>query len=338
MKTISEFISLLLRPVFGGMGSILMFHRVCPPSGKKPVPGASDIEYTPERFEETIDHLSNLSFHFISLEELYSGLKQENLNGRNVVITFDDGYVDNFTYAYPILKKREIPFTIYVTTSFPDGNAILWWYLLEDLLNRKGEIHIRVENSESRFNLDDLEQRIQASLTIRKIMKSSTARDFDRNIEGIFVINGLNPHSPVKSLALSWEQIAQLNVDPMVTIGAHTANHFLLARLSEEEALREISTAREKLSSRLGRSIDHFAYPFGGKAAAGEREFRLVKEIGFKTATTTRTANIFPQHGEHLECLPRLDMGMFSNNAHFDLALNGWIPARLNHFQRVVTL
>ncbi len=148
----------------------------------------------------------------------------------------------------------------------------------------------------------------------------------------------MNPHSPVKSLALSWDQIAQLNADPMVTIGAHTANHFLLARLSEEEALREISTAREKLVTRLRRSIDHFAYPFGGKAAAGEREFRMVKEMGFKTATTTRTANIFPQHAEHLECLPRLDMGMFSNNAQFDLALNGWIPARLNHFQRVVTL
>ncbi len=176
MKTIPEFLSPLLRPFFGGLGSILMFHRVCPPSGKKSVPGASDIEYTPERFEEIIDHLSTLGYHFISLEELYSGLKQENLNSRIAVITFDDGYVDNFTYAYPILKKRRIPFTIYVTTSFPDGNAVLWWYLLEDLLNRNGEIRIRVENSESRFILDDPEQRIRASLTIRKIMKSSSSQ------------------------------------------------------------------------------------------------------------------------------------------------------------------
>ena len=338
MKSIAGVISPLIRPVYGGLGSILMFHRVCPPSGKRPVPGASSIEYSPERFESMLDHIQDRGYQFLSLDEIHDGLINRNINRKFVAITFDDGYEDNLTIAYPILKKRRIPFTIYITTSFPDGDAILWWYLLEDLLNRDKKIRVVEGQSATEYDLSDPKQRNLASFTIRKIMKSSHPSNFKGSIHNIFITNGLDPKSKVKDLALSWEQILDLSKDPLVTIGAHTVNHYLLKQLEEEQAVKEIVDARAKLASKLRQPVDHFAYPFGGKLAAGEREFRLVKELGFKTATTTRTANIFLAHANHLTALPRLDMGMFSTSEELTLALDGYIPARMNHFQRVVTL
>ncbi len=291
---LSRYLSPLIQPLYGGMGSILMFHRVCPPSGKKPVPGASDIEYSPEQFERTLNHLLKREYQFISLDDLYEGLQEKSLHQKFAVITFDDGYADNYTIAYPILKQKQIPFAVYVTTSFPDQNAILWWYLLEDLLDREEEICIRNDEAEERFDLRKPDQRTQASLTIRRIMKSSNPQDFARNVENIFTENGLDPLSKVKTLAMSWDQLARLNADPLATIGAHTVNHYLLSRLTEEQAKQEISTARENLAARLHHPIEHFAYPFGGISAAGEREFRLVKEMGFKTAVTTRPTRRLP--------------------------------------------
>lgn len=328
----------MLKPFYGGLGSILMFHRVCHPSGRKSVPGASSIECNPERFQEILDHLVKNQYHFISLDELHRGLNQNSLEKRFATITFDDGYVDNYSIVYPILKERQIPFTIYVTTSFPDGKAILWWYLLEELLDANGIIKIRENEHQSVFNLSDNEQRKQASWTIRRIMKSSTPSNFKYNIDNIFTANGLNPYSHVKALSLTWDQIIELSRDPLVTIGAHTVNHYQLSHLEEKDATAEVALARNRLSETIRKPVDHFAYPFGGRAAAVEREFQIIKKLDFKTATTTRTANVFAEHRDHLEALPRLDMGMFSNNDQLDLGLNGWLPARLYRFQRVVTL
>jgi peptidoglycan/xylan/chitin deacetylase (PgdA/CDA1 family) len=114
-------------------------------------------------------------------------------------------------------------------------------------------------------------------------------------------------------------------------------NHLLLKKLPTESVREEIIEGRARLEKMLGREIEHFAFPFGGENAAGDREFKLVREAKFKTGVTTRLANIFSQHRQHLECLPRIDMGLFPDIASLRTALDGWAPARMNHLKRVVT-
>jgi peptidoglycan/xylan/chitin deacetylase (PgdA/CDA1 family) len=101
----------------------------------------------------------------------------------------------------------------------------------------------------------------------------------------------------------------------LVTIGAHTKNHFSLAKLTQNELIDEIVDSKAIIESRLGISVKHFCYPFGGKKEAGVREFKLIKDLGFDTAVTTRFGNIFPEHSEHLTSLPRV---MLTN--HFSWA------------------
>ena len=54
----------------------------------------------------------------------------------------DDGYLDNYENAYPIFKKHHIPFAIFVATDFPDKKAVLWWYVIEELILNSSEIHL----------------------------------------------------------------------------------------------------------------------------------------------------------------------------------------------------
>ena len=79
-------------------------------------------------------YFKKLDYEIISLDQLYERLLHNSIEKPFVCFTFDDGYVDNYEIAYPVLKKHNIPFAIYVTTSFPDNTAILWWYILEDLV------------------------------------------------------------------------------------------------------------------------------------------------------------------------------------------------------------
>jgi peptidoglycan/xylan/chitin deacetylase (PgdA/CDA1 family) len=327
----------LIRPIYGGIGHILMFHRICDPGKHERVAGASVIEYPPFSFATLLDDLISNEYRFISLDDLHEILISGKKSPEFIAVTFDDGYADNFEIAYPILKERQIPFTIYVTTSFPDLTVIPWWYLLEELLDKQAKVEFQFRAKDFRYDLTTPEGRHLAGLELRKLFKSADQRDLNSLSDLIFKKNGLDPERKIRDLAISWDQLRQLSHDSLATIGAHTINHLLLKNLSGENAREEILGGRTRLQDQLGIPINHFAYPFGGSTAAGLREFNLARESGFKTAVTTRQANIFPKHGQYLFSLPRLDMGAYPNIENLRLALDGWAPARMNHLKRLVT-
>ena len=101
----------------------------------------------------------------------------------------------------------------------------------------------------------------------------------------------------------------------------------------------EMIRGRERLESRLGVPIRHFAYPFGGRAEVGAREISLAREAGFNTAVTTRHANLQREHCSHLHALPRISVNGFHQSTR-DLAvlLSGASSAMANRLRRVVTL
>jgi peptidoglycan/xylan/chitin deacetylase (PgdA/CDA1 family) len=327
----------LARPFYRGIGHILMFHRIVQNLPKFRVPGAASIEYSPEKFDLLLDELQKANYRFVSMDTLVEILDTGERSAEFISVTFDDGYADNFTTAYPILKKRGIPFTIYVTTSFPDQKAIVWWYILEDMLNQDLQVEFEFQGTSYRFNTGNNEERQLFGSTVRNLMKASSPQDLKTLADQVFEKHGIDPFLKVKELSLNWDQLRQLAADPLVAIGAHTMNHLLLKNLPTESVREEIIEGRARLEKMLGREIEHFAFPFGGANAAGDREFKLVREAKFKSGVTTRLANIFPQHRQHMECLPRIDMGLFPDIASLRTALDGWVPARMNHFKRVVT-
>lgn len=106
------------------VGEIWMLHRVVKNRSEKPE--QRELEVTPEWLEEHIVSRQEEGYEFVSLDEIYN-------KKHWICITFDDGYQDNYTLAYPILKRMGIPFTVYVTTGFIDNRIPMWWYPGEQL-------------------------------------------------------------------------------------------------------------------------------------------------------------------------------------------------------------
>ncbi len=328
---------LLTKPIYSGLGHILTFHRVVPDRGVKRV-GNTEIEVTPHYLENIIEYFSKRNYAFISLDQLFLILKgEEKINNKFVVFTFDDGYVDNLTHAYPILKKHNIPFTIYVTTNFPDRKAIIWWYLLEDLILERDRVEIEVEGRPYRFECSTAREKMDTFSTIRALVIGIGEDNFADKMKTIFKPYGIDIYKKTDELALSWPQIQQLSMDSLVTIAAHTVNHYALNRLPEAVVKEEIMESKKKLESYTGGAVDHFAYPYGSGREIGEREGRIVKGLGFKTATTTRLANIFPAHRRHLECLPRIAAVDEKEFVNLNLWITGALPCVLYKFKRVIT-
>ena len=90
------------------------------------------MKVTPDFLDSLIIKLKE-KYDIIPLTEVPSRLKQKNKR-KFIVFTMDDGYKDNLTKALPVFKKHNAPYTIFVTTDFPDKKAVLWWYELEDNL------------------------------------------------------------------------------------------------------------------------------------------------------------------------------------------------------------
>ena len=333
----------IIRPFCGGRGHILMFHRVYPAKKRKRkrirISANAGIEVTPDFLEKIILFFISRGYAFISLDQLKDWLFDKTKKQKFVIFTFDDGYADNFFHAYPVFKKYNVPFTIYVATHFPDKTAILWWYLLEDIILANDFLDLKVGKNRHRFSNKTEEEREETFLHIRSlIMETSCLEEFLIKIEEIFSPFQIDLYEKTEELVLSWEQICQLNRDPLVTIGAHTVNHFLLSELSRKQAKTEIMDSKKKIEHHIKGEVNHFAYPFGGEGDAGVREFEIVKECGFKTAVTTRFASVFRKHRDHLECLPRIFITPESNTEFLHQLDNGTIAILQNRFKRFVTV
>ena len=95
---------------------------------------------------------------------------------------------------------------------------------------------------------------------------------------------------------MTWEEIAELARDPLVTIGAHTVNHVMLKKTADRVARSEMEMSRAVIEAAIGMRPQHLAYPVGDRTSAGPREFAIAAELGFKTAVTTRPGVLFPEH------------------------------------------
>ena len=169
-------------------------------------------------------------------------------------------------------------------------------------------------------------------------MNGPSLKILDR-VQQVFSNYDINFLEKTLELSLTWEQIREMSKDPLVEIGAHTKNHYPLSKLPEPVAKNEIEDSRDKIENKIGKKVEHFCYPFGSENEAGEREFRIAKDCGFKTSTTTRMANIFPKHKNLLERLPRIAVNQKRDNGNVDyltLWLNGVLPCIINKFKRVV--
>ncbi|MCK5189047.1 MAG: hypothetical protein KAR12_03220 [Methylococcales bacterium] len=83
-------------------------------------------------------------------------------------------------------------------------------------------------------------------------------------------------------------------------------------------------------------NLNIFAYPYGDKTSAGTREFNIIKELGYDTATTTRKGVLFPEHAQHLQALPRISLnGDYQKNRYIRLFLSGAPFAFLNRFRHI---
>jgi peptidoglycan/xylan/chitin deacetylase (PgdA/CDA1 family) len=326
----------MLHPLVAGVGAILTLHHVRPPRPDRFQPNRL-LEVTPGFLESVVKLLRRQGLDLVSLDEMHRRLTERDFRRRFVCFTIDDGYRDTLHWAYPILKHYDVPFAIYIPTSFPDRLGELWWLALEAVVARADHIKLLINGKERSFDcrttaekqhlFDELYGWVRSFATEEELRQ--VVRDLSRRYH-------VDLAAFCDELCMTWAELDRLAADPLVTIGAHTVNHVMLAKVPKRVARFEMEMSRSVIEASLGRRPDHLSYPVGDRSSAGPREFAIAAELGFKTAVTTRPGALFPQHGNHLTALPRISLnGEHQQLRYVRVLLSGAATAMWNGFRRV---
>jgi peptidoglycan/xylan/chitin deacetylase (PgdA/CDA1 family) len=328
---------LALRPLLGGVGAILMLHHVRPPR-RAPFQPNRLLEISPAFLEGVITELRRAAVDIVTLDEMHRRLTTGDAKRRRFVcLTFDDGYRDNLEYAYPILKRHQVPFAVYVASSFPDGAGELWWLALEAVIARNERVELVMEGRKRSFDCRTAQSKRIAFEAIYWWLRSLPSEAALRSaIRALAATYGIDIGRFCRELCMSWEELAELAADPLVTIGAHTISHPRLSRIPEEAVRTEMQGSVSAIEAALGVRPVHLAYPVGDATSAGAREFALARELGFKTAVTTRPGVLFAEHAAHLTALPRLSLnGEYQRLRYLQVLLSGAATGLWTGFRRV---
>ncbi|PAF51940.1 polysaccharide deacetylase family protein [Helicobacter sp. 13S00477-4] len=290
-----------IQKIFSGKATIFMLHRIAPIDPKR-LPINENMKVSPDFLEHFILSSISQGYHFISLDDLYESLRnKKTLREKSLLITIDDGYEDNFSFGYPIFKKYNIPFCIYVCTAFPEKTHNMWWFALEDYLLQNNSITYNGEI----FDTSTLEAKSMVFLKLRQIIieNSHNYTDTSKIMDDLKIFYDPQDYN---QYALKWYQIAEMLKDNITTIGNHTHTHPIFKNLTTNEISSDILRANELFKKHLNHTPKHFAYPFGSRIEVEEKHFNLLQNLGFQTAVTTRSGNIYPQHSKYLSALPRI--------------------------------
>ncbi len=325
-----------MRPFVGGVGAILMLHHVRPARRDRFQPN-KQLEVTPEFLARVVRRLRRTGVDLVSLDEMHRRLTMRDFGRRFACVTFDDGYRDNKEWAYPVLKQAEVPFCVYVATSFADRLGKLWWLALEQVIARNSRFALVMDGRETHFECADAGAKLEAFEKLYWWLRGlPSERTLLATVDDLAARYGVDATAYCADLCMDWGEIGELARDPLATIGAHTVNHVMLAKATEAQLRGELNMGRAVIEAALGRAPAHLAYPFGDPTTAGPREFAVAAELGYKTAVTTRPGVLFAEHAGHLTALPRISLnGGYQDTRYIRVLMSGAATALWNGFKRV---
>src|SRR5579864_216899 len=273
---------------------ILGYHRVSP-SPQQDLLGR-DLEVAVPRFTQQLEILAR-RFSIVPFEELLDWLAQGAGAGAKAVLTFDDGYEDNYMYAFPVLARMGVPATVFLSTDNVEFARPFWTDRLAAWLGRSAGAVVAAPDEIARLPRRlDLTSAEGVRLNYERLRTELSGLEDDRRER---VLERLGAQAVVPK-PLTWDQVRSMHRDG-ITFGAHTRSHPSLPRLSDASARTEVESSRDLIRSRLGVAPAAFAYPFGD---VDDRVRRIVEAAGFRGAVTTRPGSCGPD--AHPLLLPRL--------------------------------
>lgn len=259
--------------------AVLLYHRVNPDND--PFFPAVSVK----AFDAQMRFLAE-NYQVLSLGEIIERIRQgRGISPQTIAVTFDDGYRDNYLHAHPILRKYNLPATLFAATSYIGTEELMWNDRVALAMKLTAQQSITLPGAADSMSLRTATEKLRALEQILERLKTLPETEKQREVDEI---SGrlYNKAAKVTSQMLSWGELRNLANDGW-EVGSHTANHVILTRMPLSEARREIASSSTILQHELDRPVRLFAYPNGKSGDYDSSIKKLLSEAGYVGAVTT---------------------------------------------------
>lgn len=241
------------------------------------------------------EHMQYLRRHYRvmhleeALEEIATG--SQPLDRRApVVMSFDDGYRDNYTHAFALAQELHIPMTVFLIPGYIESGKRFWWFESRYLMQHTQVEKVALDGKLFHLHAAGERQALEEAITTRIRHASSVAEReafIEAMHEALAVPTALTAEEET-TRPVTWAEVREMQESGWVSFGAHTMHHPILSYLTDEqELLREVQECHPALERQLQRPVRSFAYPVGQQQHIGEHVVQAVQEAGYDWALTT---------------------------------------------------
>lgn len=270
------------RPLWASSLAVLNYHRI---GDLTPETFQPNVSASAAMFERQMQYLARW-FKVISVQDLHDWLQgRKQLPAHAALITFDDGYLDNYVNAYPILRKYNFPAVIFLTVGHIETDRPFFWDLTAYCFAHSQINHILFPDGTERSWLDEAEMQ-QVSKSWIESLKTLSEDEKQNWVNRLPERLGVSvPAGYFRSLMMSWEQAREMSANG-VEFGGHTIHHPILTRILPARAREEMLGSVTKIGAEIGKPVTSFAYPNGMRADFNETVAQFAREVGCLSAYT----------------------------------------------------
>lgn len=264
--------------------TVINYHRI---ANIEDIPDSfqPNISASPQGFDEQMQYLMKW-YQVISLGDLTEYLTSKKpLPIYPALITFDDGYLDNFTNAFPILQKYNLPAIIFLASGYISSNLPFYWDLACYCFMYSKKDYVVFPNNQERKWVSEIEKKkiLQEWIETLKILDETEKLKWVNKLPEIMDVSV--PENQYQNMMLTWEHVREMH-SMKIDFGAHTITHPILTRIPTEQVRKEIIGSKQKIEEELKHPITSFAYPNGTNYDFNKQIVKVVKEAGISAAFT----------------------------------------------------
>lgn len=259
--------------------AILMYHRIINPADA-PYPLESGMYVTPETFLMQMEYLAT-NCKVISLDTLTNKiLANDPIHPATVVLTFDDGWLDNYTHAFPILQKYSLPATIFLATSYVDSKSLFWTDKVAMLAKSLSTLDLQTSSYSGPLlellSKAEKQSSVEDSLTsLLTTLKTLSPQMRQSLLENCVHIDQTN----ISRQFLNWQEVESMHTAG-IAFGNHSHTHPLFSTLTKEEICFEFTSANKTLQKHNITPSKVFCYP-GGSYSSTSQNFLNELQVPF---------------------------------------------------------
>lgn len=317
------------RPLAAKSLTVLNYHRI----NDHTQPGFDsyrpNVSASPPMFASQMEYLSRW-YNVVSLRDVslwLDGLAE--LPPYPALITFDDGYLDNYLHAYPILRKHNFPAVIFLTTGHIETDAPFYWDLTAYAFFHTQQDSVQLPDGSKKSWHSQSQKQTICDTWIEQIKSLPDQKKWEMVHSLPARLHVSIPHGYFKNLMITWEQAREMSENG-IEFGGHTVHHPILTRIPLEEARREICESKKEIEGHLGKKVRGFAYPNGMDKDLNDKVQASVSSCGYKAAFTLQKG---PSPLTEVRNNPFAIRRIFVGHYHTDIAHFAFLLSHLNRYR-----